>query len=201
MRPSMRELRCRTIGVFAFMTLALGATLAPEPATAMRPIDLEYAQHPEKRSADFARMKEQLDALKPTFEAAEAKLGANQKTDAAKGFISVAGLSMNALYLYEALGLAAKNPNFPSQNYLLLQLESELENRQTVTEADGRTVNKPLDPEAAKILTYAGSDDVDLSVVDVERLHAAASKIMRFMNAKVLSMPELLVPPKEPAAR
>lgn len=160
----------------------------------IRPIDLEYARDPEKRREDREAMLLDLRGIAGSFEAAERALAEGRTADAARQFVDVAERATGGLHLYESLGLNFENPRFGYPHYLLYQLESHLEGQRRVENADGSISVVPEHPELGEILNLVGQSEEDLAAItlDTELLHRSATRIVEYVNERILSEPQLL---------
>src|SRR5688572_23744504 len=179
-----------------FVLLVAMAMAAALPAAAqMRPVDLEYAQNPAKRAADLKELKGLLAGVEKNYATAEASLKDGKNKEAAEGFVLVAGNAGRILTLYESLGFNFKNKNLGYPHYLIYKLESHLTGIKESKSASGATVRAPADPQAARILVYAGvlgragqsKPQVPDDPIEVEKLHKSAAKVMEFVREKIVA--------------
>lgn len=160
----------------------------------IRPVDLEYAKDPQKRTDDRAAMRRDLLGLTASYEAGLAALGDGRSADAVRSFVDVAERATGGLHLYEALGLNFENPRFGYPHYLLYQLEAHLEGHRRVENEDGSVSVGPEHPELGAILHLVGQplEEVDLGRLDASLLGRSASRIVEFVSERVLAEPGLL---------
>ena len=190
---SVMQLPCRSLG-FVFL-VAIAMTAALPAAAQMRPVDLEYARNPEKRAADLKELKSLLAGIEKNYATAETALKAGQNKEAAEGFVLVAGNAGRILTLYESLGFNFKNKSLGYPHYLIYKLESHLTGIKESKSPSGATVRAPADPQAARILVYAGvlgrpgqpKPPVPDDPIEVEKLHKSAAKVMEFLREKIVA--------------
>ena len=191
MHVTRRSFPLTLVVALAFSLLVM----TPRAAAQMRPIDLEYQQNPAKRAADLEELKALLAGIEKQYEVAEATLTAGDKGKAAEDFVGVARSAGRLLLLYEMLGFNFKNEKLGYPHYLIYKLESHLTGTKETKGPKGETIRSPADPEAAKILSYAGvlgrpgrpAPQIVDSSAEVSKLHESASKIMEFLREKIIA--------------
>lgn len=129
-----------------------------------------------------------------------------QREDAINSFLHSAWCGLQIVYVYEALGRAAKNPKFNYPHYIIYQLETYLQGGLKETKTKDGIVNAPVDRKGSEVLSLASilakiekkdgilflspelqqqqDPKLDYESIDIDKTFQSAKKIIDFLVEK-----------------